>query len=79
MSEELQKKAEEIRDETRIGKVTAERVGNILIGIIEELDNLKEKQDDFLGFTYIDSVDFPAEGGTVRIGVKTTCKEWEVT
>ena len=47
-------------------------------GLKKQVEELKLKLDEFLGFTYIESTDFPAEGGTVKIGVKTTCKEWEV-
>ena len=47
--------------------------------LAEKVEALSRKLDEFMGFTYIESIDFPAEGGTVKIGVKTTCKEWEVT
>lgn len=96
----LKQRAEEIRDETQKGANTAERIGGLLVDIVDgfstlskeneelkrqvrELTNtvnkLSGKLDEFMGFTYIENLDFPAEGGTVKIGVKTTCKEWEVT
>lgn len=89
----LKQRAEEIRDETQKGANTAERIGGLLVDIVDcfsalskeneelkgQVKELTNKVNEFMGFTYIESVDFPAEGGTVKIGVKTTCKEWEVT
>lgn len=89
----LKQRAEEIRDETQKGANTAERIGGLLVDIVDcfsalskeneelkrQVKELTGKVDEFMGFTYIESVDFPAEGGTAKIGVKTTCKEWEVT
>ncbi len=74
----LKQRAEEIRDETKKGANTSERVGSVLVDTVQELNDVKAKLDEFMGFTYIESIDFPAEGGTVIIGVQTTCKEWEV-
>lgn len=78
MSEELKKRAQEIRDETAREANTAERVGGVLVDIVKEHDELEKKLSEFMGFTYIGSIEIPAGGGGVRIGVKTTCKEWEV-
>lgn len=89
----LKQRAEEIRDETKKGANTSERVGSLLVEIVDhfsalskeneelkrQVGELTDKVNEFMGFTYIESIDFPAEGGTVKIGVKTTCKEWEVT
>ncbi len=44
-----------------------------------ELEAVRKKLDEFIGFTYIDSVEIPARGGDVRVGVVTTNKEWEVS
>ena len=89
MAKTLKQRAEEIRNETEEGANTAKRVGRVLVDIVDRIEgeegltkqvqDLKQKMSEFIGFTYIENVDFPAEGGTVRIGVKTTCKEWEVT
>lgn len=78
MSGSLKQRAIEIRDETNYEGNTAERIGNLMLDIIQELEDTRAKLDEFMGFTYIESIDFPAEGGTAKIGVKTTCKEWEV-
>ena len=86
MSGSLKQRAIEIRDETNYEGNTAERIGNLMLDIIKELEKTRSeleearsKLDEFMGFTYIESIDFPAEGGTTKIGVKTTCKEWEVS
>ena len=74
----LKQRAEEIRDETKKGANTSERVGGVLVDTVQELNDVKAKLDEFMGFTYIDSIEIPAEGGEVILGVKTTCKKWEV-
>lgn len=79
MSDLLKERAIEIRDETKEEANTAERVGSVMVDTVQELDEIKAKLDEFMGFTYIESIEIPAEGGGVVIGVKTTCKEWEVT
>lgn len=78
MNEELRKRAEEIRDETTRGANTAERVGGLLVGIVTETQELRAKLEEFMGLTYISTIEIPAEGGGVVLGVKTMCKEWEV-
>lgn len=78
MSKALEKRAEEVRYETGKQANTSDRIGGVMVDTIRELDELKAKLDEFIGFTYIESIEIPAEGGGVVIGVKTTCKEWEV-
>lgn len=78
MSDLLKERAIEIRDETKEEANTAERVGSVMVDTVQELDEIKAKLDEFMGFTYIESIEIPAEGGGVILGVKTTCKEWEV-
>ena len=77
MSEELKRRAEEIRNETARNGNTAERVGGVLVDMAGELDEVRKRLDEFMGFTYIDRVDFPTNGGVVKLGVKTNC-EWGV-
>lgn len=79
MSEALKKRAEEIRNETNKKANTAERVGGVMVDTVQELDEIKTKLDEFMGFTYIESIEIPAEGGGAAIGVKTTCENWEVS
>lgn len=78
MSKALEKRAEEVRYETGKQANTSDRVGGVMVDTIRELDELKAKLDEFMGFTYIENIEIPAKGGGVVIGVKTTCKEWEV-
>lgn len=78
MSDLLKERAIEIRDETKEEANTAERVGSVMVDTVQELDEIKAKLDEFMGFTYIESIEIPSEGGGVILGVKTTCKEWEV-
>lgn len=78
MGEALRKRATEIRDETTEGANTAERVGGVMVDTIVELDEVRTKLDEFMGFTYVECITIPADGGGVVLGVKTTCKEWEV-
>lgn len=78
MSEELKRRAEDVRNETVKGANTAERIGGVMVDTIQELNDIKATLDEFMGFTYMESLELPAEGGEVKIGVKTTCKEWEV-
>ena len=78
MSEELKKRAEEIRDETAREANTAERVGGVLVDIVSETQELRAKLEEFMGLTYISAIEIPAEGGGAVLGVKTMCKEWEV-
>lgn len=40
--------------------------------------DIDKKLDQFMGFTYISSIEVPTHGGEVLVGVKTTNKEWEV-
>lgn len=42
MSEQLKRQAEEIRDEVQKGANTAERVGGVLVGIVEEVANAED-------------------------------------
>lgn len=78
MSERLKLRAQGIRDETVQDANTAERVGGVMMDTIAELDDLKAKLDDFIGFTYIGAINFLPDGGGVQIGVKTTCENWNV-
>lgn len=78
MSEALKERAMGIRDEIKDEANTAERVGGVMVDTVQELDQIKAKLDEFMGFTYIEGIEIPAGGGGVVIGVKTTCEEWEV-
>lgn len=53
-----------------------------LKGMVDDLtvkvDEIGKKLDEFMGFTYINSIEIPTHGGGVLVGVKTTNKEWEV-
>lgn len=77
MSELLKRQAEEIRDEVQKGANTAERVGGVLVEIVKEQDKLWSKLEEFIGFTYIESVEIPADGSEVKVGLKTMAKNWE--
>lgn len=78
MSERLRLRAQGIRDEKVEDANTAERVGGVMVDMVVEMDALKAKLDEFMGFTYIGVIEFQPEGGGVSIGVKTTCENWEV-
>lgn len=78
MSERLKLKAQGIKDETVQDANTAESVGGVMVDTIADLDDLKAKLDDFMGFTYIGAINFLLGGGGVQIGVKTTCDSWKI-
>lgn len=78
MSEALKLRAQVIRNETVRDANTSERVGGVMMDTITELDDLKAKLDDFIGFTYIGAINFLPDGGGAQIGVKTTCENWNV-
>lgn len=78
MSKELRERAEAIMAETREGENTPERVGGVMVDTIVEMDAVKAKLDEFMGFTYVSRIEIPTEGGGVVLGVKTTCENWGI-